>query len=134
MTVRLQSRVKKSYHGTLWEGLPAIEFLSEKMISAKKDHTTRMEAEDPGEDNVFTQTNKYITTSFDNCWGKLNEYYKMLDETPVYVAAIVLHSGQGWRYLERKWTTNKQKNWLESAREVVKTLWENIYNINFDFN
>jgi hypothetical protein len=40
------------------------------------------------------QTNKHIATSLDNCWSKLDEYYKMLDDTPIYAAAIILHPGQ----------------------------------------
>jgi non-ribosomal peptide synthetase component F len=51
----------------------------------------------------------------------------MLDDTPVYVAAIVLHPGQGWRYLELKWTTQKQRAWLQGAREAVQSLWEDVY-------
>jgi hypothetical protein len=91
----LQSRIKKGYHGTFWKGLQAMKFLLEKVISAKKDYVIKMGAEGPGEDDVFIQINKYITISLDNCWGKLNKYYKILDETPVYAAAIILHFGQG---------------------------------------
>jgi hypothetical protein len=48
------------------------------------------------------QTNKHIAISLDNCWSKLDEYYRMLDDTPVYAAVIVLYPGQEWRYLELK--------------------------------
>jgi hypothetical protein len=43
--------------------------------------------------NEGVQTNKHIAISLDNCWSKLDEYYRMLDDTPIYVAAIVLHPG-----------------------------------------
>jgi hypothetical protein len=129
MTLRLQSRAKEGHHGTLWEGLPAMEFLLDKVISAKADHTTRMEAEKLDEDDPVNKTNKHIATSLDNCWGKLDEYYKMLDETPVYAAAVVLHPGQGWRYLEEKWTSPAQKEWLKTAKKAVRTLWEDFYKI-----
>jgi hypothetical protein len=35
ITIRLQSRAKEAYHGTIWEGLPYIKFLLNKVISAK---------------------------------------------------------------------------------------------------
>ena len=53
--------------------------------------------------NENAQTNKYIAISLDNCWSKLDKYYRILNDTPVYAAAIILYSGQGWRYLELKW-------------------------------
>ena len=129
MTLYLQSRAKEGHHGTLWEGLPAMEFLLDRVISAKEDHKARMEAEGLDEDDPVAKTNKHIATSLDNCWGKLDEYYTMLDETPVYTAAIVLHPGHGWGYLEEKWTSEKQKEWLNSAKTSVKALWKDHYNI-----
>jgi hypothetical protein len=106
MTMRLQSRVKEAHYGTIWEGLPCIKFFLDKVISAKQDYAARMAVKivTLNENDESAQTNKYIATSLDNCWSKLDEYYKMLDDTPVYAAAIVLHPGQGWRYLELKWT------------------------------
>ena len=130
MTMRLQSRAKEGHHGTLWEGLPAMEFLLDKVISAKANHATRIEAKTLDEDDPVAKTNKHIATSLDNCWGKLDQYYTMLDETPVYAAAIVLHPGQGWRYLEEKWTSPKQKEWLKTAQTAVKALWKDRYDIN----
>jgi hAT family C-terminal dimerisation region len=134
MTLRLQSRAKEGHHGSLWEGLPAMEYLLDKVITAKKDHARRTEDDLPWNDDPTAQTNKHIAASLDNCWGKLDEYYKMLDDTPVYAAAIVLHPGQGWRYLEEMWTTDKQKQWLESAKTAVKTLWNDDYKTNIDLN
>lgn len=37
----------------------------------------------------------------------------MTDETPAYVAALVLHPGQKWQYFEKRWD---QEAWLESAK------------------
>jgi len=129
MTIRLQSRAKEAHHGTIWEGLPCMEFLLDKIISAKQDHAARMAVEIAAfdENDEGARTNKHIATSLDYCWAKLDEYYRMLDDTPVYVAAIVLHPGQGWRYLELKWTTQKQRAWLQGAREAVQSLWEDVY-------
>lgn len=92
-----------------------MKFLLNKMIFAKADHAIRIEAKRLNKEDPVAKTNKHIATSLDNCQKKLDEYYTMLDETPVYAAAIVLHPGQGWRSLEEKWTSTKQKEWLKTA-------------------
>jgi hypothetical protein len=88
----------------IWEGLPCMKFLLNKVISAKQDYAARMAVKITAfnENDEGARTNKHIATSLDNCWGKLDEYYRMLDDTPVYVAAIILHPGQRWLYLELK--------------------------------
>jgi hypothetical protein len=35
------------------------------------------------ENDEGARTNKHIATSLDNCWSKLDEYYRMLDDTSV---------------------------------------------------
>jgi hypothetical protein len=72
-----------------------MEYFFDKVITAKNDHAKRMEDDLPWDDDFTVQTNKHIAISLDNCWAKLNEYYKILNNTPVYAAAIVLHPGQG---------------------------------------
>lgn len=71
MTLRLQSRAKEGHHGSLWEGLPAMEYLLDKVITAKKDHARRTEDDLPWNDDPTAQTNKHIAASLDNCWGSL---------------------------------------------------------------
>jgi hypothetical protein len=81
-----------------------MKFLLNNVISAKQDYAARMAVKITAfnENDEGARTNKHIATSLDNCWGKLDEYYRMLDDTPVYIAAIILHPGQRWLYLELK--------------------------------
>lgn len=117
LAVRMQSHAVDAHHGTLWEALPAIELLLKHVIAAQEDYRCGREIE-PDE------TTKHIITSLDNCWGKLDEYYRAMDETPVYTAVIALHPGYRWKFLETLWTTDMQKEWLKTAKENVKALWE----------
>lgn len=48
------------------------------------------------------KSRKYIKIFINNCWGKLDEYYKLIDLTPVYTAAVILHLEKRWRYFEIK--------------------------------
>ena len=56
---------------------------------------------------------RHIRIAINNAWDKLDKYYTLTDETPAYVAALVLHPGQKWQYFEKRWD---QQAWLESAK------------------
>jgi hypothetical protein len=49
------------------------------------------------------ESRKHMKTCIENCWGKLDDYYKILDTLPAYMAAIVLHPGHKLAYIEAKW-------------------------------
>ncbi|RKK81789.1 hypothetical protein BFJ71_g15456 [Fusarium oxysporum] len=61
-------------------------------------------------------------------WDKLNEYYTKLDETPAYYASAILNPASRWGYFENTWTDKAQLPWLQEAKRMVKTLWEEEYN------
>ena len=63
----------------------------------------------------------------DNCHGKLDTYYQLLDETSVYAASTVLNPAKRWRYFEKKWTSAAQRRWLTTAKSYVKKFWEEHY-------
>src|SRR5271170_2849274 len=76
ITKRLEGEAVDGHHGSVWEGLPAIEFLI--------DHLDKMK--------IYTQkTSPKIATGVNLAWAKLDEYYKKLDDTPAYAAALFLH-------------------------------------------
>jgi len=43
------------------------------------------------DDDAITITRELIKISLDNCWSKLDKYYKILDLSFTYIAAIILH-------------------------------------------
>jgi hypothetical protein len=43
-------------------------------------------------------SNEHMAPCIDMGWCKLNKYYTRTDQSPVYVAAIVLHPGWKWSY------------------------------------
>lgn len=53
-------------------------------------------------------------------WAKLNEYYAKLDNSPVYVAAVVLHPCHKWRWLEARW--KERPDWISAARQSFNQL------------
>ena len=63
----------------------------------------------------------HFSTNINLGWQKLNEYYSLLENSPVYIAALVLHPAIKWRYLEKKW--NYRPDWLKKAHSDLNGLW-----------
>ena len=80
---------------------------------------------------------KHYNTGINAAWLKLEKYFKLIDYSPFYVAAIVLHPARRFEYFEDKWA--KHPNWVKSARKAFKDLFLSYYkkvpNINsaYDF-
>ena len=53
----------------------------------------------------------------------MDKYYKLMDKTPVYLVALVLHPSCKWRYIEKHWNLE----WIPSGKERVKDFWERSY-------
>ena len=64
-----------------------------------------------------TTSEHYFSTNINLGWQKLNDYYARLDDTPVYVTAIILHPAMRFRYLEKKWTVAHKTAWITKARK-----------------
>ncbi len=43
------------------------------------------------DDETIVTAREFIKVSLDNCWGKLDKYYKTLDLSSVYAAVVVLY-------------------------------------------
>lgn len=40
---------------------------------------------------------------YNSGWAKLDKYYRLTDESPAYVAAVVLHPSHKWHYIHENW-------------------------------
>jgi hypothetical protein len=58
----------------------------------------------------------------------LDKYYTMSDETPVYVAALLLDPRCRKAYLDKNW----KSAWINPAIVGARQIWEEKYNINID--
>ena len=93
--MRFQSRAKQGTYGSIWEVYSSIEFLFKHILNKKSEYEHNYEPVESGpDDEVIAASSRYIKTSIENCWGKLDEYYKQLDELSVYMAVLVLNPAQ----------------------------------------
>jgi hypothetical protein len=53
-------------------------------------------------------------------WTLMQKYYKMTEESPAYIAALVLDPNSKWSYVESNW----KREWVTSARSMMDYLWE----------
>jgi hypothetical protein len=55
-------------------------------------------------------------------WIKMDEYYTLTDDTPVYLASLVLHPAFRWSTVESQWRDHP--DWLARGKTAVQALWE----------
>jgi hypothetical protein len=113
MTKHLEGNANKAgcegSKGAVWEVLESMDFLNSRLESLAI--ATAHEV-NPTYFNVGIQTG----------WSKLQKYYMLTDESPIYRAAIVLHPGSKEFYFEDKWATKKA--WIKEMRIAVKSLYQ----------
>ncbi|KAK8092683.1 restless-like transposase [Apiospora kogelbergensis] len=49
----------------------------------------------------------------------------MLDETPIYYAALTLHPAFRWRWFEKQWKS--RPDWVNNAKRKVQEVWDHEY-------
>jgi len=59
--------------------------------------------------------------SVEMAWEKADKYYSLLDDTPVFIAAIVLNPRRGWQWIDKRWAD--RESWRTAARTAVNRLW-----------
>jgi hypothetical protein len=63
---------------------------------------------------------QHFSSNINQAWLKLDEYYTKLDNTPVYVAAIVLHPRMRWNWFTKAW--RERPDWLKRAKQSFNDL------------
>ena len=90
---------------TLDNVLPAMDFILTQFKEGKKrfkDHSQ-------------------FSKMFNSGWAKLNKYYMLTKDTPIYVAALVLNPSHKWNYIQRNWD---QRKWVEDAKKIMQAFWD----------
>jgi hypothetical protein len=60
-------------------------------------------------------------------WMKLDQYYTLTDDSPAYLAAVVLHPAYRWSAIESQWA--EHPDWLLKGKAAVQKLWEDYRNL-----
>ncbi|KHO11387.1 hypothetical protein MAA_10902 [Metarhizium robertsii ARSEF 23] len=101
--LKMTTKALESSFATLDHVLLAMDFVLAQFEAGKETY-----ADDP-----------IMAPMYNSGWAKLDKYYRLTDESPAYVAAIVLHPSHKWHYIHENWKTE----WVESSKELIETLW-----------
>ena len=83
VTLHLEGLARQALHGAIWEALPTLRVLLERMEQGRVDTTAARGIRDP------------FTVAYQNAWEKLAKYYGLTDNAhSIYAAAILLHPSQ----------------------------------------
>lgn len=62
-----------------------------------------------------------LSKMFNSGWSKLDKYYQLTEDTPIYIAALVLNPRHKWSYIQRNW---EERSWVVNAKKMMADLWE----------
>ncbi|KAF6528329.1 hypothetical protein HZS61_008631 [Fusarium oxysporum f. sp. conglutinans] len=99
-------------YGNIWDVIQGFEFLMAKLEEYK---AFAADYPDP----------EHFRININLGWQKLNKYYTILDETPIYYVALALHPAYRWGWFEEHW--GKHPDWIATAKEMVQDVWETEY-------
>jgi hypothetical protein len=102
--LKMTTKALESSFATLDNVLLAMDFVLAQFEAGKDAHT-----DDP-----------ILAPMYNSGWAKLDKYYCLTDESPAYVAAIVLHPSHKWHYVHENW----KQDWVDSAKTMVDSFWE----------
>ena len=78
-------------------------------------------------DVIEVQGDNALATAFTTSWNKLKKYYQLVDETPIYYAAILLHPKLKQQKLREMWNTVETTPWIQPTIDKVRALWKQQY-------
>ncbi|OLL26463.1 putative AC transposase [Neolecta irregularis DAH-3] len=105
--LKMTTKALESSTSTLDNVLPAIDYILTQFEKGK-------------EDNQF---DNIMAPMYNSGWAKINKYYCRTDESPAYIAAIILHPSYKWQYVEHHWNSS----WIVPAKKMMQDFWNNEY-------
>jgi hypothetical protein len=94
----------ESSMSTLNHVLPAMDFILEQFEKFKQKY----------------KTDKTMASMFNSGWAKMEKYYQLTDESPAYIAALVLDPNLKWQYIQNNWA----QAWIPRARRMMEDFWD----------
>ncbi|KJZ71327.1 hypothetical protein HIM_09263 [Hirsutella minnesotensis 3608] len=110
--IRQRKRGWVGSYGNIWDVVQGFEFLLGKLESYK---TMAERFPDP----------EHFRININLGWEKLDKYYQLLSDTPIYYAGLALHPAYRWKWFDQKWVDNP--GWIRQAKKIVHDVWHYEY-------
>ena len=115
VTLVLEGLAQHAQFGAIWEALPALGVLMERMEVGLNGTIAARNARDP------------LAVAYQNAWEKLLKYYGLTDDAhSIYAAAILLHPSHRKQYFNYHWI-GEEAEWKDRMIMNVKKIWEHDY-------
>ena len=115
-TLAVEGRATKGHHGAIWEWLPIVEALLNKLQKAVVARTAN-----------GVSRNDPILVATQCAWNLLKSYYAKSDKSyGIYGAATLLHPTWRKLYFDRAWKGD-QEPWIPKLIDAVKDKWQEEY-------
>jgi len=95
----------KGANATMDRVLPAIEYIMDCFEKGKQAYK-----EDA--------SNTFLLSCYNAGWEKIDKYYALTNDTPVYITSIVLDPTMKWEYFEDIW--EDKPNWVTAGKAKVQ--------------
>jgi hypothetical protein len=115
-TKRLEGRPREGRFGATWEVLLTMEWLLKHLEESKLRHERD---EEP-----------YLRIGCNLGWMKLDQYYTLTEDSPAYLATLVLHPAFRWSTIESQWADHP--DWLLRGKAAVEELWKEYRNLSVE--
>lgn len=104
----------------LFDWYPTLQFIL--------DYTSKFSAEFKEEATIDDHF-AYLSGCCDHAWQKAEKYWKLVDDTPIIYAAIVLNPTLKHGWFEDRWSegSEEEQGYIEQVRTMVKELWISEY-------
>ena len=106
--IRQRERGWTGSYGNIWDVIQGFEFLLEQLEHFKD---IAKDLPDP----------EHLRININLGWQKLNEYYEILNETPIYYTSLALHPAYRWKWFERNWA--ERPEWIDETKKIVHDVW-----------
>ena len=115
VTLVLEGLAQNAHFGAIWEALPTLGVLLERMEQGLNQTIADRNPRDP------------LAIAYQNAWEKLLKYYGLTDKAhSIYAAAILLHPSHRKQYFDYHWTS-EEAVWKDKMIANVKKIWEDDY-------
>ncbi len=122
--MHLQSRAVDGFYKAIWEAFSLMKYLLSYIIRAKALYEYDIKTSGSvSDDEGINLNDRHIRTLLNNCYRKLIQYYKLIDETPIYTIFIIFTPGQRCRFLDihkKRLCVNVSVNSEEIRKKVLK--------------
>jgi hypothetical protein len=110
LRTRRHNRVES--YGNVWDVILGFELLLGKLEEFKQLATDFPDAEQ-------------FRVGINLTWERLDKYYNLLDETPIYYTALALHPAYRWDWFDEMW--KEKADWITWAKAIVHEVWMRDY-------